>query len=135
MAIETLKGVTEIDGFGVVVMDELKEKYPDKFNESGAMDYKWFEAEIRPKNFIYIRNDVNSISFTIQRGPVKSAGVNGCQLDTMIMACGMMLRGLDAKNPHADNNIALFHLEETLKALKSRKLDRELRGVEGTNRA
>lgn len=48
MALETLKGVTEIGGMKVVVMDELREKFPDKFNESGAMNWEWFEKEIRP---------------------------------------------------------------------------------------
>ncbi len=70
MELETLKGVTEIGGFPVVIIDELREKYPEKFNESGSMDYKWFEKEIRPFRFIYIRNDVNSISFTLQSAPV-----------------------------------------------------------------
>ena len=30
-------------GHKVIVMDELREKYPEKFNDSGSMDYKWFE--------------------------------------------------------------------------------------------
>ena len=71
MALETLKDVNEIGGFPVIVMDNLRQKYPYKFNESGAMDYQWFEAEIRPFNFIYVRHDVNSISFTLQNGPIK----------------------------------------------------------------
>ena len=69
MALETLKNVKEIGGFSVVIMDELRNKFPEKFNESGGMDYKWFESEIRPNNFIYVRQDVNSISFTLQKGP------------------------------------------------------------------
>jgi len=65
-------------------MDTLKEMYPNKFNESGAMDYSWFESEIRPGFHIYVRHDVGSIAFTIQNGPVKEAGVNGCQVDSII---------------------------------------------------
>lgn len=72
MALKTLEGVTEIGGFKVVVMDELREKYPEKFNESGAMDWQWFEKDIRPNHFIYVRHDKNSVSFTIQDGPIKS---------------------------------------------------------------
>ena len=30
MALETLKGRKEIGGFKIVVMDELREKYPEK---------------------------------------------------------------------------------------------------------
>jgi hypothetical protein len=68
MALETLKELEEIGGYKIVVMDELREKHPDKFNESGGMDYEWFEKEIRPKHFVYVRHDKNSISFTIQNG-------------------------------------------------------------------
>ena len=41
-----LENVKKIGDFDLIVMDELREKYPEKFNESGAMDYKWFEEEI-----------------------------------------------------------------------------------------
>ena len=133
MALETLKGVQEIDGFKVVVMDELREKYPEKFNESGAMDYKWFEADIRPHNFVYVRNDVNSISFTIQNGPIKEVGVNGCQVDTVIAAAKMIIEGLNAKFPCDHNSRALHHLDLALAALMTRKKDREARNVEGTS--
>ena len=93
MALNTLKGVTEIGGYPVIVMDELREKYPDKFNESGSMDYKWFEEEIRPNYFVYVRHDVNSISFTLQSAPIGEVGVNGCQLDTLIDAARHERRG------------------------------------------
>ena len=133
MALETLKGITEIGGFGVVVMDELREKYPEKFNASGAMDYGWFEADIRPKNFIYVRNDKNSISFTIQNGPIKENGVNGCQVDTIIEAAKVILEGLDKSFPCYENSWAIGKLNEVLNCLKERKEDREKRGVEGTS--
>jgi len=64
MALNTLKNIEKIGQFAVIEMDKLREKNPEKFNESGAMDYKWFEKDIRPNNFIYVRHDVNSISFT-----------------------------------------------------------------------
>jgi hypothetical protein len=53
MALETLKGLTEIGGEKIVIMDDLRTQFPDKFNESGAMDYEWFESEIRPRNYMY----------------------------------------------------------------------------------
>lgn len=86
MALETLKGVEKIDDENLIVMDKLREQYPEKFNESGSMDYKWFEEEIRPTNFIYLREDKNSLSFTIQNGPVKENGKNGCQVSALIDA-------------------------------------------------
>jgi hypothetical protein len=76
MALQTLKGIKKLGKFDVVVMDELRALHPEKFNESGAMDYHWFEKDIRPHNFVYVRHDVNSLSFTLQNGPVKENGIN-----------------------------------------------------------
>ena len=131
MALETLKDVKHIGGYDVVVMDELREKYPDKFNESGSMDYDWFEKDIRPKNFIYVRHDKNSIAFTIQDGPIKETGVNGCQVDTLIEAAKTMLIGLDTQFPCTHNKKAIANLYNALACLENRRLDREDRGVEG----
>ena len=134
MALETLKNLELIGGYEVVDMGQLKEKFPDKFNESGAMDYKWFEKEIRPHHFIYIRHDVNSISFTIQNGPIKEAGLNGCQLDTLIETAKIMLEGLNDKFPCRENSVALTKLDEALMWLLQRKSNREKRGVEGESK-
>lgn len=135
MALETLKGVTKIGKFGVVIMDELREKHPDKFNESGSMDYKWFEKDIRPNNFIYVRNDVNSLSFTLQNGPVKENGVNGCQVDTVIEAAKTILEGLNKNFPCRENAVAITKLDEALMWLEKRTNDRIKRNVEGENKA
>ncbi len=134
MALETLKDVTEIGGFDVVVMDNLREKYPEKFNESGGMDYVWFENEIRPKNFIYLRHDKNSLSFTIQNGPIKENGINGCQVDTLIEAAKLIIEGLNKQFPCRENSLAITKLDEALLWSMKRKLDREKRGVEGFNK-
>lgn len=135
MALETLMGVEEIGGFKVVVMDELREKYPDRFNASGGMDYGWFEKDIRPTNFIYVRHDKNSLSFTIQAGPVKEAGVNGCQVDTVIETAKVILEGLNKQFPCRENSLAVTKLDEALHWLAARKANREKRGVEGTSKA
>lgn len=135
MALETLKDVKEIGGFQVIVMDELKEKYPEKFNESGAMEDKWFEKEIRPHNFIYVRHDVNSISFNIQNGPVKKHGINGCQVDTIIEAAKLIVEGLNKNFPCRENSQCITKLDEALMWSLKRKMDREKRGVEGLNKA
>lgn len=132
--IETLKDVKKIDGFNVVVMDDLRKDHPEMFRPDGSMHYHLFEKEIRPKNFIYIRHDTNSISFTLQNGPVKESGVNGCQVDTLIDAASEMLSKLNDKNPCGYNEIAVWNLEAALAALRARKSDREKRGVEGTDK-
>ncbi len=131
MALETLKGVNKIGGFDVIVMDDLREKHPEKFNESGAMDWQWFEKDVRPHNFIYVRNDKNSLSFTIQNGPIKEAGVNGCQVDTVIEAAKVIVEGLNKKYPCRENAMIITKLDEALMWSNKRKADREARGVEG----
>ena len=131
MALETLKGVTDIGGYNVVVMDDLRAKYPEKFNESGAMDWEWFEKEIRPNHFIYVRNDKNSISFTIQNGPVKDNGVNGCQVDTLIEAAKLIIEGLNKQFPCRENVDTLFYLNKAMECQYNRTKDREIRNVEG----
>ena len=135
MALETLKDVKKLGQFDVVVMDELREKFPEKFNESGAMDYTWFEADIRPHNFVYVRHDVNSISFTIQNGPVKENGVNGCQVDAIVEAAKMIIEGLNAKFPCRENSMAITKLDECLMWLDKRTKDRIARQVEGESKA
>lgn len=135
MAIGTLKGKDNIGGFEVVVMDDLRTKYPEKFNESGAMNWEWFEKEIRPTKFIYLRHDKNSISFTIQSGPVKESGVNGCQVDTIIHAAKLMIEGLNGYFPCRENAVAITKLDEALMWLEKRTKDRVARGVEGENKA
>ena len=131
MALETLNGVEKLGSFDIVVMDDLRAKFPEKFNESGAMDWHWFESEIRPKHFIYLRNDKNSLSFTFQDGPVKEVGVNGCQVDCLIEAAAAIIGGLNAKYPSGYNALALEHLRLALESLAQRTKDREARGVEG----
>lgn len=134
MALETLKDVEAVRGFSIVNMDALRETFPEKFNESGSMDYKWFEKEIRPNNFIYTRNDVNSLSFTIQNGPIKEVGVNGCQIDTIIATAKHMIEKLNEKFPCRENAMAITKLDESLMWLNERTRKREERGVEGTSK-
>jgi len=131
MALETLKGIKKIGKFDLIIMDELREIYPDKFNESGSMNYQWFEKDIRPNYFIYIRNDKNSISFTLQNGPIKEVGVNGCQVDELIEVAREIIKGFDSKFPSDENKICVAHLDMAMAALSRRTSDRVFRKVEG----
>lgn len=135
MSLKTLENVKKLGGFNVVVMDQLRTQYPDRFTETGAMDHKWFEETIRPTSFVHVRNDKNSISFTLQNGPVKEAGVNGCQVDTIIEAAKAILQGLNTRFPCRENSAAITKLDEALHWLQHRTRDRELRNVEGTGNA
>jgi hypothetical protein len=97
------------------------------------MQWEWFEKEIRPNNFIYVRHDKNSLSFTLQNGPIKEVGVNGCQVDTLIHAAKAIIEGLNAKFPCRENSLAITKLDEAMHWLDARTKDREQRGVEGRN--
>lgn len=135
MALETLKEVKELDGEKVIVMDDLREQYPEKFNESGSMDYEWFEKEIRPNHFIYVRHDKNSISFTIQNGPIKENGKNGCQVTALVAAAEAILNGLNKNFPCGENVQSILCLRKVLELQEKRTMNRKKRGVEGTNQA
>lgn len=135
MALQTLKGVTEIGGFKVMDMNAIKETNPEMFRPDGSMIYHIFDEKIRPFNFIYLRHDVNSLSFNIQNGPVKEVGVNGCQIDTLIEAAKVILEGLNKDFPCRENSAAITKLDEAIMWLAKRKADREKRNVEGFNKA
>ena len=114
MALETLRGVKEIDGFDVAELEDF--------------------ADERPKEFIVVNHVNNGISFKIQDGPIKEKFLNGCQVDTMVATCIKILEGLNKKAPCRENSIAITKLQESYMWLKERKRDREARGVEGTSK-
>lgn len=134
MALETLAGVTKINGEQIVVMDELREKHPERFTETGAMDHKWFEETIRPNAFIYVRNDKNSLSFTLQNGPMKENGKNGCQVTDVIAVAKHIIEELNKKFPCRENAVTITKLEEALMWQEKRTKDREARNVEGLSK-
>lgn len=114
MALEALEDqdLTKLDEEEVVIMDLLKEQYPDKFNESGQLDYKWFEEHIRPNKFVYIRRDVNSVAFTLQKEPENKVGKNGCSTATIIRFAITLLKGLNKAVPCEENEKTISALEE-----------------------
>ena len=132
--INSLRGVEEINGKPICVMDDLREKYPDKFNESGSMDYKWFEENIRPNFNIFVRHDVDSVSFNMLTKPASEGGdLNRCQLVDLISTGLEMLKYLNSKFPCRENAITITKLEEALMWQEKRTQDRINRNVEGKN--
>ena len=134
MTLETLKGIREINGEKIVDMVALRDERPDMFREDGSMKFDMFEKEIRPNNYIYVRHDVNSISFTIQNGPIKEVGKNGCQVDDIIAVAKTILEGLNERFRCVETFAAIKSLDDALFWLNKRKEDREKRGVEGFNK-
>ena len=55
----------------------------------------------------FIEVDENCIQFTIQNGPIKEVGVNGCQVDDMIIIATSIIRKLHAEFPCRENSLAI----------------------------
>ena len=115
-------------------MDDLREQFPERFTDTGAMDHNWFEETIRPNAFIYVRHDKNSLAFTIQNGPIKEAGKNGCQVEDIIAVAKHMVEQLNAKFPCRENAMMITKLDEAIMWSKKKTQDRKARNVEGLNK-
>lgn len=134
MTLEFLKA-TEIGGFKIVDMNALRSERPELFRVDGSMIFHLFDESVRPFNFVYLRRDVNSISFNLQRGPIKEHGVNGCQIDTIIEVAKHLLEEMNAGEFRCrENSCAITHLDEALNWLEARRRNRTRRGVEGTSK-
>lgn len=114
MALETLKGQTEIGG--VFVKEVTTPGYVPT-----------------PTDFIVVDHTANTLFFKIQNGPVKENGVNGCQVDHVIKTARQIIWGLNEKFPSDFNTQALAGLDAATTALDARTADRTTRSVEGTN--
>lgn len=116
MALEVLKGIKEVGGFKVCQVAE----------DGRLVEGTWKEP-------IYIRHDENTLVFTLQKGPIKEVGVNGCQIDTLIEVAQLLIEKHNEKFPDPHNTKASNALHEALFHLEERRKAREARGVEGTN--
>lgn len=92
-----------------------------------------FYVEAMPVPFVRIHGKRNAIEFEIQQGPIKEVGVNGCQIDDVIEFARRFIESRNEAFPCAENEYVLQCLQQALDGLKQRKLNRESRGVEGTN--
>lgn len=125
MALETLKDVKEIGGFEVGFVVSPK-------NEHDFEGYENYKRALG-RNVI-INHKTNTISFSLQNGPIKEVGVTGCQVDTLIEAAKLIIEGLNKNHPCIENATAILKLEAALDALNARKKNREARGVEGLSK-
>jgi len=83
----------------------------------------------------YIRVENDTLSFKIQDGPVKEAGLNGCQVTDIIEVAKMIIEGLNKDFPCRENAVTIMKLEEALMWQGKRTADRERRNVEGHSRS
>lgn len=69
-----------------------------------------------------------------QEGPIKDCGVNGVATEDLIAMCIDRLQHFqNSKFNCRENEMAITKLEESLMWLRKRTLDREAKGIEGTN--
>jgi hypothetical protein len=77
--------------------------------------------------------EASTVKFTIQNGPVKEFGVNGCQIDDVIAWAKEKIEQFNATFPCRENSVVITKLDEALMWSAKRKANREQRGVEGTS--
>lgn len=112
MALETMKGVNEINGEKVIHMYKNLDHWT-----------------------IFVDHDKNEISFRIQNGPIKEVGKNGCQVEDMIAVAKHIVEQLNAKFPCRENAMIITKLDEAIMWSKKRTADRQARNVEGKSEA
>lgn len=81
----------------------------------------------------FIQVQGQTISFTVQEGPIREVGLNGCQIDDIIHTAKAIIEALNSAFPCEENTAACEKLGEALDCLEARKRNRESRGVEGTS--
>lgn len=74
------------------------------------------------------------IRIKLQDGPVGEVGVNGAQIDEVIAWCAVVLERLHDELPDMHTSMSAWHLGQALYQLGARKVERTVRGVEGTSR-
>lgn len=82
-----------------------------------------------------VHGETSSVKFTVQSGPIKEFGVNGCQIDDVIAWAKDKIEGFNQAFPCRENSMIITKLDEALLWSAKRKMDREKRNVEGTNKA
>ena len=122
MALETLKGVTEINGHKVIRLDEAKTLPEFKSSTDGEFDWDKYD-KYRELFHISITDSLNMISFKIQDGPIKENGHNGCQVDEVIATAKLIIEGLNAKFPCRENSMVITKLDEALMWLQKRSVE------------
>ena len=82
-----------------------------------------------------VHGEKSSVKFTVQSGPIKDFGENGCQIDDVIAWAKEKIEGFNAAFPCRENSMIITKLDEALLWSAKCKMDREKRNVEGLNKA
>lgn len=120
-------------GHTILNMDRIKEKFPHLIEESGQMDWKFFEENVRPNHHIMTRPEKNSLTVTLMDRPASEGG-RGLQWYEVIELILAIFKGLNDKFPCRENSIAIRKFEEGLMWNRERTRRRIKEGIEGTNK-
>jgi hypothetical protein len=96
--------------------------------------FQWLGIDRSQMPNPYIVEIGPSVTFTIQDGPIKEVGVNGCQIDDVIRWAKEKIEGFNKNYPCRENSLVITKLDEALLWLYERKREREARNVEGYNK-
>jgi len=108
----------------------LTEKYTTVWHEK---DYRLDAPSIFEVRKVEDGTTLATIRF--QEGPIKLVGVNGVNNEDLIHMVIRRLEGFQEWDHQCRENAhAITKLEEALLWLRKRTMDREMRGVEGTNK-
>jgi hypothetical protein len=88
---------------------------------------------MKHNKWIFFDEDTYKLYVKIQDGPIKEVGLNGVQIDDIIVFAREFIEELNKIFPCRENSIAITKLQEAEFWLDARKKDREKRGVEGEN--
>lgn len=106
----------------------------EKYTQVYACDEKKFNANHHYSVSTSKEPSVILAEVRFQKGPIKENGVNGCcNEDLIAMVIDRLQSFQESEFKCRENAIAITKLEEALLWLRKRTMDREARGVEGTN--
>jgi hypothetical protein len=89
---------------------------------------------ISEEGFPQVHGEVSTVTFQIQSGPIKEFGMNGCQVDDVILWAKQFIDAANEKFSCRENAMVLTKLDEALLWSMKRKQDREKRQVEGLSK-
>lgn len=107
----------------------ITQKYTKVMAET---EYEYNAPHLYTINKVENGEEICKINF--QKGPIKDCGVNGLNIEDLIaISIDRLQHFQDSKFCCRENQKALEKLEESLMWLRKRTLDREAKGIEGTN--
>ena len=106
MSLDSLKELTHIGGY-------------DVYSDDKIADGKW--SDVHERFCICVHHGDNTISFRLQNGPPED-GVNGCEVDALLLVAKKMLQAQNKKEPNARKACALNYLNDVLMHLDASKL-------------